>query len=110
MKRYELRGTDKTTLEPLCKYFRLDIRDITYIQRAEMTYIHRSLSKRLPGASLEQLIAEIDRLRILLKVRGKRRSLYYVFYWCQQHDIKDSHNYDPAPVKPPTTPSIGDYY
>lgn len=110
MKRYNLAGTDYRIIAPLCKYFRLDIRDITYVQRVEMVYIYERLAERLPDTDMRHIIAEIDRLRLFLKVRGKRRSLYYVFYWCQSEHMKKHGEYDTAASRPPVIPIIGDYY
>lgn len=109
MKRYRLEGADEEILKPLCKYFRLDVRDITYVQKAEMAYIHQRLSEWLPQPRMEDIIAEIDRLRLFLEIRGKRRSLYHVFYWCQAQHMKRG-AYDTKTKRPPISPSVGDYY
>jgi hypothetical protein len=100
VKRYKPDG-DMALLRPLSKYFLLDPRELTHIQKVEMLYIHKCLTKWLVTTDMQEIIGGIDRLRIFLKIRGRRRSLYYVFYHCQARHMKEV-GYDTKTLRPPT--------
>lgn len=100
MKRYKPDG-DMVLLTQLSKYFILDPRELTHIQKVEMLYIHRRLAEWLGSTDVQEIISEIDNLRIALKVRGRRRSLPYVFYRCQSRHMKEV-GYDTRTIRPPS--------
>lgn len=97
-------------LGQLSKYFRLDPRELTHIQKIEMLYIYRYLASHLSHPDIQTIIGEVDRLRVSLRIRGRRRCLYYVFYHCQAQNMKESGNYDTKTLRPPIMPMVEDYY
>jgi len=100
VKRYKPDG-DMVLLGQLSKYFLLDPRELTHIQKVEMLYIYRYLAGWLNDTDVQRVIKEIDYLRLVLRIRGRRRSLYYVFYHCQARHMKAA-GYDTSTLRPPS--------
>lgn len=109
MKRYSP-GGDMVLLGQLSKYFRLDPRELTHIQKVEMLYIYKYLAEVLNDADVQRVLSEVDRLRVTLRIRGRRRCLYYVFYHCQAKRMKTTGNYDTKTLRPPVMPIVENYY
>jgi hypothetical protein len=97
-------------LGQLSKYFRLDPRELTHIQKIEMLYIYKRLAEWLDDTDMQRIIGEVDRLRITLRIRGRRRSLYYVFYYCQAKHMQEFGDYDTDTLRPPVMPQVENYY
>lgn len=109
MKRYKPDG-DMVLLGQLSQYFRLDPRELTHIQKIEMLYIYKRLAEWLNDTDVQIVIQEVNRLRIELGIRGRRRCLYYVFYHCQARHMKEHGDYDTDTWKPPVVQDVGSYY
>lgn len=97
-------------LGQLSKYFRLDPRDLSHIQKTEMLYIYKRLAEWLNDGNPTIVLGEVDRIRISLKIRGRRRCLYYVFNYCQAKYMQQRGGYDTATLRPPVMPRIDSYY
>lgn len=100
MKRYKA-DVGIASLILLCKYFRLDPRELNHIQKTEILYIHKRLVERLNDDAIETILAEVDRLRIYLNIRGKRRSLYHIFHYCQSEHMARYGDYNTDTLQPP---------
>lgn len=100
MKRYNLGDANNYVLRQLCGYFRIDARDLSYSEKVAMLYIYRTLTAKQPTPDVSFVIGEIDRLRVSLKIRGRRRSLYPVYSVCQAQSFRTSGLYAPTSAHP----------
>jgi hypothetical protein len=97
-------------LDQLCVYFRVNPQHMSYIQRHEMLYVYQKLSEWLGDPDVQRIIAEADALRITLRIRGRRRSLYYVFQYCQQKAMRESGRYVTNTAKLPIAHQLNQHY
>ena len=108
--KYYRPADDIVPLIPLCKYFRLDARELNQIQKTQVLYIYKRLLEWLPDTDMGHILAEVDRLRIELGIRGKQRSLYHIFHYCQAKYMAQHGGYDVKTLRPPKRPFTDIYY
>lgn len=74
-------------VEELCQLFNLDYKNINYIQKHEMLYIHKELATSLGTDEIERIAEEIMHMRYRLRTGGRSRSLYPLFRHLQSKSM-----------------------
>lgn len=101
---------NKQDIDQLCRYFLRNTQHLTYVERLEILYIYEYLSALLNDGDMQRILSEVDTVRITLKIRGRKRSLNYVYKWCKTKAIIESGRYDTTTLRLPPSDKLGNYY
>ncbi len=93
-------------VEHLCEEFGLDHKNIDYIQKVEMLYVHDYIVVLLDTKDYETIRRKIYELRKELRTGGKERSLYRLYQYFKEIRLSDPTKYDTTTLRPPVMRDI----
>jgi hypothetical protein len=85
-------GMTQNQLNNLCYHFKIDPRKLTYYQGVQMEYVYRYLLAH--GITIKDMPVELIKIQKELKIRGRTRSLYHIFFKYKVDNLVESGRYD----------------